>query len=58
MPELVIVEDIINKPLTKIECRRKTWRESSKKYYEQNKDRIIKRNLENYHKRKLEKESF
>jgi len=58
MPELVIIEDIINNPLSKIECRRKTWRESSKKYYEQNKDRIIKRNLENYHKRKLEKESF
>lgn len=60
MPELSIINEksiVIDEEtcLSKTECRRKTWRDSSRKYYQQNKERIIKRNLENYHKKKLDK---
>ena len=60
MPELFIINEksiVIDEEtcLSKTECRRKTWRDSSRKYYQQNKERIIKRNLENYHKKKLDK---
>ncbi len=53
MDEIIISSEPISildiTDLTKEEKRRRTWRQSSKKYYQQNKEKIIKRVLANYH---------
>ena len=54
-PILTAVDDTTVHVLSKEDRRRNMWRESSKKYYQKNKEKVIKRNLENYYKnRELE----
>ena len=55
MDEIIILTEPITitfhdiNDLTKEEKRRRTWRLSSKKYYQQNKEKIIKCVLAKYH---------
>ncbi len=51
-PILTAVVDDTASVLTKQERKRYLWRESSNKYYQKNKEKVIKRNLENYYKNK------
>ena len=51
-PILTAVDDTTASVLTKEERRRHTWRESSKKYYQKNKEKVIEKNLATYYKNK------